>query len=218
MNISARFIVRPVATTLLTLALALAGALAFHRLPIAALPELEFPVISVSAALPGASAETMAATVATPLERALGTIAGVNEITSRSSLGSTSITLQFDLARNIDGAARDVQAAIQAARSLLPSGLPSNPSYRKVNPANAPIMIVALTSSTLSRGQMYDAASTVLAQRLAQLEGVGQVTIGGGALPAVRIALDPNKLAAQGISLEQVRLALNAGDAHRPQG
>src|SRR5438552_1608758 len=172
MNISQPFIDRPVATTLLTLGVALAGAIAFRLLPVAPLPQVDFPTISVQASLPGASPETMAATVATPLERALGRIAGVTEITSSSSLGSTRITLQFDLNRDIDGAARDVQAAINAARSLLPSGLPNNPTYRKVNPADAPIMIVALTSDTMTRGQIYDAASTVLAQKLSQIEGV----------------------------------------------
>ncbi len=218
MNISAPFIARPVATTLITIGLALAGVLAFRLLPIAPLPQVDFPTISVSASLPGASPDTMAATVATPLERALGSIAGVTEITSRSSLGSTNVTIQFDLNRNIDGAARDVQAAINAARSLLPSGLPSNPTYRKVNPADAPIMILALTSDTLTRGQMYDAASTVLAQRLSQVEGVGAVNVGGGALPAVRVELDPDKLAAKGIALDKVRLALTSTNANRPKG
>ena len=194
MNLSRPFIDRPVGTALVTLGVALAGVIAALLLPIAPLPQVEFPTISVSASLPGASPDTMAATVATPLERTLGAIAGVNEITSTSSLGSTRVTLQFDLDRDIDGAARDVQAGINAARTLLPSGLPSNPTYRKVNPADAPIMILALTSDTLTRGQMYDAASTVLAQRLAQVDGVGQVTIGGGALPAVRIELDPDAL------------------------
>src|SRR5471032_508153 len=175
MNISASFIERPVATTLLTLGIALAGAIAFRLLPVSPLPQVDFPTISVQAALPGASPETMASTVATPLERALGRIADVTEITSSSSLGSTRITLQFDLNRNIDGAARDVQAAINAARSLLPAGLPNNPTYRKVNPAAAPVMILSLTSATLDRGQMYDAASTILAQSLAQVDGVGQV-------------------------------------------
>ncbi len=218
MNLSAPFIARPVATTLITLGVALAGVLGYLLLPIAPLPQVDFPTISVSASLPGASPDTMAATVATPLERALGSIAGLNEITSRSSLGSTNITMQFDLDRNIDGAARDVQAAINAARSLLPSGLPSNPTYRKVNPADAPIMILALTSATLTRGQMYDAASTVLAQRLSQVQGVGQVTVGGGALPAVRVELDPDKLASKGIALDNVRVALTATNANRPKG
>ena len=218
MNLSAPFIARPVATTLVTIGIALAGVLSFQLLPIAPLPQVDFPVISVSASLPGASPDTMAATVATPLERALGSIAGVNEITSRSSLGSTSITLQFDLNRNIDGAARDVQAAINAARTLLPSGLPSNPTYRKVNPAAAPVMILSLTSNTLTRGQMYDAASTVLAQRLAQVQGVGQVNVGGGALPAVRVELDPDKLAAKGIAIDSVRQAITTTTANRPKG
>jgi multidrug efflux pump len=218
MNISAPFIARPVATTLMTIGLALAGALCFQLLPIAPLPQVDFPTISVSAALPGASPETMAATVATPLERALGTIAGITQITSRSSLGSSNITLQFDLSRDINGAARDVQAAINASRTLLPSGLPSNPSYRKVNPADAPIMILSLTSATLTRGQMYDAASTVLAQRLSQVPGVGQVGVSGGALPAVRVELNPDKLAASGIALDSVRTAIIATNANRPKG
>ncbi|MET0211111.1 MAG: efflux RND transporter permease subunit, partial [Burkholderiaceae bacterium] len=218
MNISAPFIARPVATTLITIGLALAGLLGFRLLPIAPLPQVDFPTISVSASLPGASPDTMAATVATPLERSLGSIAGVTEITSRSSLGSSSVTLQFDLSRDIDGAARDVQAAINAARTLLPTGMPSNPSYRKVNPSDAPIMIMALTSSTLTRGQMYDAASTVLAQRLAQVSGVGQVNVGGGALPAVRVALNPDKLAANGIALDQVRQAIANTNPNRPKG
>ncbi|MCE4537895.1 multidrug efflux RND transporter permease subunit [Pelomonas sp. P7] len=218
MNLSRVFIERPIGTALITCGLALAGAIAYLLLPIAPLPQVEFPTISVSASLPGASPDTMAATVATPLERTLGTIAGVNEITSSSSLGNTRVTLQFDLGRDIDGAARDVQAGINAARALLPTGMPSNPTYRKVNPADAPIMIVALTSNTLTRGQMYDAASTVIAQRLSQVEGVGQVTVGGGALPAVRIELDPNKLSAQGLSLEQVRAAVVATNANRPKG
>ena len=218
MNISAPFIARPVATTLITIGIALAGMLGYHFLPIAPLPQVDFPTISVSASLPGASPDTMAATVATPLERALGSIAGVTEITSRSSLGSSSVTLQFDLSRDINGAARDVQAAINAARTLLPSGLPSNPTYRKVNPADAPIMILALTSKTLTRGQMYDTASTVLAQRLAQVDGVGQVNVGGGALPAVRVELNPDKLAANGIALDQVRQAITNANANRPKG
>lgn len=218
MNISAPFIARPVATTLITIGIALAGMLGFNLLPIAPLPQVDFPTISVSASLPGASPDTMAATVATPLERALGSIAGVNEITSRSSLGSTNVVLQFDLNRDIDGAARDVQAAINAARTLLPTGMPSNPTYRKVNPAAAPIMIIALTSDTLTRGQMYDAASTVLAQRLSQVDGVGQVNVGGGALPAVRVQLNPDKLANIGISLDNVRTAITNTNANRPKG
>src|SRR5215467_6493591 len=177
MSISSPFIHRRVATVLLTFAITLAGLVAFRLLPVSPLPQVDFPTISVSANLPGASPEVMAATVATPLERALGRIAGVTEITSSSSLGSTRVTLQFELSRDIDGAARDVQAAINAARSLLPTGLPSNPTYRKVNPADAPIMIIALTSHALSRGQMYDVASTVLAQKLLQVNGIGDVTV-----------------------------------------
>ncbi len=218
MNFFATFIHRPVATTLLTLGLVLAGVAAYFHLPVAPLPQVDFPTISVQAQLPGASPETMAATVATPLERTLGRIAGVTEITSSSSLGSTRVTLQFDLDRNIDGAARDVQAAIQAARSLLPSGLPSMPTYRKVNPADSPIMILSLTSDTLSRGQMYDAASTVLAQRLSQVDGIGQVNIGGGALPAVRVELNPGALNHAGLTLDDARAAIVASNAYRPLG
>ncbi len=218
MNFSEPFIRRPVATTLLTAGLALSGIVAFKLLPVAPLPQVDFPTISVQASLPGASPETMAATVATPLERALGRIAGVTEITSSSSLGSTRVTLQFDLDRDINGAARDVQAAINAARSLLPTGLPSNPTYRKVNPADAPIMILALTSGTLNRGQMYDAASTVLAQKLSQVSGIGQVTVGGSSLPAVRVELNPNALNKYGIGLTQVRSTLAAANANRPKG
>ena len=218
MNFSLPFINRPIATTLVTIGVTLAGAIAFFLLPVSPLPQVDFPTISVQAALPGASPETMAATVATPLERALGRIAGVTEITSSSSLGNSRVILQFDLDRDIDGAARDVQAAINAARSLLPTSLPSNPTYRKVNPADAPIMILSMTSSTLSRGQMYDAASTVLAQRLSQVEGIGQVTIGGSALPAVRAELDPNRLSQSGIALDDVRAAIVGTNANRPLG
>ncbi|MDD0813507.1 multidrug efflux RND transporter permease subunit [Curvibacter sp. HBC28] len=218
MNFSEPFIRRPIATTLITMGILLAGIIAFFLLPVAPLPQVDFPTISVSASLPGASPETMATTVATPLERALGSIAGVSEITSSSSLGNTRVTLQFELDRDINGAARDVQAAINASRALLPSGLPSNPTYRKVNPADAPVMILALTSDVLARGQMYDAASTVLAQRLAQVTGVGQVIVGGGALPAVRVELDPNRLAASGIAIDSVRAALVATNTNRPKG
>ena len=218
MNISRPFIFRPVATMLVTLGIMLAGAIAFFALPVAPLPQVDFPTISVSASMPGASPETMAATVATPLERALGQIAGITEITSSSSQGSARVTLQFELDRDINGAARDVQAAINAARPLLPTGMPSNPTYRKLNPAAAPVMILALTSDTLSRGQMYDAASTVLAQRISQIEGIGQVTIGGGALPAVRVAIDPNRLVASGIALSDVQTAINSASARRPLG
>jgi len=218
MSISTPFIFRPIATMLLTIGMALAGGMAYFLLPVAPLPQVDYPTISVTASLPGAAPDTMAATVATPLERALGAIAGVNEMTSSSSMGSTRITLQFDLSRTVDSAAHDVQAAINAARTLLPSGMPSNPTYRKVNPADAPIMILALTSDSLTRGQMYDAASTVLAQKLAQVEGVGQASISGGALPAVRVELDPLRLAANGISLEQVRTAISSTNANRPLG
>src|SRR5207247_409181 len=186
-SISAPFIRRPVATSLLTLALALAGVLAFQHLPVSPIPQVEFPTIQVTAGLPGASPETMASAVAMPLERQFGRIAGVTDMTSTSSLGATMIVLQFDLGRNIDAAARDVQAAINAARSQLPANLPNNPQYRKVNPADAPILILALTSDTVDKGHMYDAASSILQQKLAQTQGVGQVTVGGGALPAVRV-------------------------------
>ena len=218
MSLSNFFIARPIGTTLLTLGLALGGALAYVRLPVAPLPQVEFPTISVSASLPGASPETMASTVATPLERAFGGIASVSEMTSRSSLGSARVTLQFELERSINGAARDVQAALNAARALLPTGMPNNPTYRKVNPADAPMLILSLTSKTLSRGAIYDIASTVLAQRLSQVDGVGQVNIGGGALPAVRIELDPQQLSAVGLSTEQVRLAVVAFNGNRPKG
>jgi multidrug efflux pump len=218
MNFSATFIRRPVATTLLTLGIILAGAVAFRLLPVSPLPQVDFPTIAVQTSLPGASPQTMAATVATPLERALGRIAGITEMTSMSSLGSTRITLQFDLDRNIDGAARDVQAAINAARSLLPTGLPSNPTYRKVNPADAPILILALTSATMARGQMYDAASTVLAQKLSQVKGVGTVNIGGGSLPAVRVELIPSALHKYRIGTEDVRTVLATANANRPKG
>ncbi len=218
MSISAPFLHRPVATTLLTLGIAITGIAAFFLLPVAPLPQVDFPTISVQASLPGASPETMAATVATPLERSLSRIAGITEMTSVSSLGATRITVQFDLDRNIDGAARDVQAAINAARTLLPTGLPSNPTYRKVNPADAPILILALTSDTMTRGQMYDIASTILAQKLSQVKGVGQVNIGGGSLPAVRVELNPGLLNRYGIGMEAVRVAIAASNANRPKG
>ena len=218
MSLSETFINRPVATTLLALGIVLSGVIAFTLLPVAALPQVDFPTISVQATLPGASPETMAATVATPLERSLGIIAGVTEISSSSSLGSTRITLQFDLDRNIDGAARDVQAAMNATRNLLPTGLPSNPIYRKVNPADAPIMILSLTSETMSRGQMYDAASTILAQKISQLQGIGLVTVGGSSLPAVRVSLNPSALNKYGIGVEDVRAAIVATNANKPKG
>ena len=218
MNFSATFINRPVATTLLTLGIALSGVLAFTQLPVSPLPQVDFPTISVQASLPGASPDTMATTVATPLERSLGLIAGVTEITSSSSLGSTRITLQFDLNRNIDGAARDVQAALNAARTLLPTGMPSNPIYRKVNPADAPIMILSMTSESMTRGQMYDAASTILAQKIAQVDGIGQVTVGGSSLPAVRVQLNPAALSKLGITPEAVRAAIATTNVNRPKG
>jgi multidrug efflux pump len=218
MSLSTPFIERPVATTLLTVGLALAGVFAFNQLPVSPLPQVDFPTISVTAQMPGASPETMSETVATPLERHLGVIADVTEMTSSSTVGSTRITLQFDLNRNIDGAARDVQAAINAARVDLPSSLRTNPSYRKANPADAPIAILALTSDTLTPGQIYDAASTVLTPALSQIEGIGQVTIGGSSLPAVRVELNPLALFKYGIGLEDVRAALASANAHSPKG
>ena len=218
MSISALFIKRPVATSLLTLALALAGGLAFRLLPVSPIPQVEFPTIQVSAALPGASPETMASAVAMPLERQFGRIAGVTDMTSTSYLGSTTVVLQFDLGRNIDAAARDVQAAINAARGQLPTNLPNNPSYRKVNPADAPILILALTSATVDTGRLYDAASSILQQKLAQVEGVGQVIVGGSALPGVRVELNPTVLNKYGIGLDEVRAALSAANANRPKG
>src|SRR5437868_2625563 len=200
------------------MAIALAGLVAFRLLPVAPLPQVEFPTISVSANLPGASPQTMASSVAMPLERQFGRIAGVTEMTSTSSLGSTSITLQFDLNRQIDAAARDVQAAINAARSQLPANLPSNPTYRKANPASAPILILALTSDTVDTAHMYDAASSILQQKLAQVEGVGQVTVGGGSLPAVRVEANPTALNNLGLSLEDLRNTLSAANLNRPKG
>ncbi len=218
MNISATFINRPVATTLLTIALALAGAISFRLLPVSPLPRVDYPTIQVSASLPGADPETMATSVAAPLERQFGLIAGVTEMTSTSVRGSTSIVLQFDLDRNINGAARDVQSAINAARGYLPPTLPSQPNYRKVNPAEAPILILALTSDSVSTAQMYDAASTILQQKLSQVDGVGQVFVGGGALPAVRVDLNPTALNKYGISLEDVRGVLTSTNINRPKG
>jgi multidrug efflux pump len=218
MNLSAPFIRRPIGTVLLTVGIALAGVVAFFKLPVAPLPAVDFPTIQVSASMPGASPSTMASTVAAPLERHLGTIAGVTEMTSRSSLASTSITLQFDLARDIDGAARDVQAAINAARADLPTSLKTNPTYRKQNPAEAPILILALTSPTRSPDQIYDAVSNIVQQRLLQVSGVGNVELGGAALPAVRIELNPTLLARDGIAMEDVRTALESASADRPRG
>jgi multidrug efflux pump len=218
MNISAPFINRPVATTLLTVAVALAGAVAFQVLPVAPLPEVDFPTISVSASLPGASAAIMASSVATPLERQFGHIAGVTEMTSASTLGSTSITIQFDLTRNIDGAARDVEAAINAARTYLPANLPGNPSYRKVNPADAPIMILALTSDKFGPAKLYDEASTVLEQKLSQIQGVGQVTVGGGALPSVRVDANPTQLASFGLTMANLQSVLSLQNSDLAKG
>ncbi len=218
MNISAIFTERPVATTLLTVAIALAGAMAFRVLPVSPLPQVDFPTISVEAELPGASPETMALSVATPLERQFTRIASVTEMTSSSNLGSTSITLQFDLNRNIDAAARDVQAAINAARGYLPTNLPSNPSFRKVNPSDSPIMLLALTSPILSQARMYDAASSIMAQKLSQVSGVGQVDVWGSSLPSVRVELNPSILNKYGIGLEQVRSVLAAANSNTPKG
>ena len=218
MNFSRVFILRPVATVLLTLALLLAGGLSFGLLPVAPLPQVDFPYIMVSANLPGASPETMASSVATPLERALGKISGIVEMTSTSSLGSTQIILQFDLERDINGAAREVQAAINTAMSLLPTGIPSNPTYRKANPSDMPIMILALTSDSLGHGQLYDLASTVLAQKIAQLSGVGQVNVAGSSLPAVRVDLNPDALNHHGLSLDEVRSAIVAANSEGPKG
>jgi multidrug efflux pump len=217
-NISAPFIHRPVATSLLALAVLLAGIIAFRLLPVAPLPQVDFPTITVQASMAGASPEVMAATVATPLERSLGTIAGISQMTSSSTLGSTRIILQFDLSKDINSAARQVQAAINAARPLLPTGLSGNPTYRKVNPADAPIMIISLTSKSLTRGQMYDAASTILAQKISQIAGIGQVTVGGAALPAVRVELELPRVNGMGLSLEQIRQAIASANVDTPKG
>ncbi len=218
MSISEPFIHRPVATTLLTLALGLAGGISYFFLPVAPLPEVEFPTIMVSAMLPGASPETMASAVATPLERQFGRIAGLNELTSSSSLGSCGITMQFDLSRNIDASARDVQAAINAARGQLPTNLPQNPGWRKINPSDSPILMIALTSPTMPPGQVYDVAASILQQKLAQMKGVGQVVIGGGALPAVRVDVNPTQLNNFGLGLEDIRTMLGNANANRPKG
>ncbi|CNF64893.1 multidrug efflux RND transporter permease subunit MdtC [Yersinia frederiksenii] len=218
MKFFALFIQRPVATILLTLAITLSGIIGFSLLPVSPLPQVDYPVIAVSASMPGADPETMASSIATPLERALGRIAGVNEMTSTSSLGSTRIILQFDLNRDINGAARDVQAALNAAQSLLPSGMPNRPTYRKMNPSDAPIMIMTLTSDTFTQGQLYDFASTKLAQKIAQTEGVSDVSVGGSSLPAVRVELNPSALFNQGVSLDAVRQAISAANVRRPQG
>jgi multidrug efflux pump len=218
MNLSLPFVKRPIGTVLLTIGIALAGIAAFFVLPVSPLPQVDYPVISVRASIPGASPETMATSVATPLERHLGTIAGVNEMTSTSSVGSARVTLQFDLSRNIDGAAREVQAAINASRVDLPATLRSNPTYRKANPAASPVIILALTSKTKTPGQIYDAVSNIVSQRLSQVDGVGDVEIGGGSLPAVRIELLPFALSRYGISTDDVRAAIQASNANRPKG
>jgi multidrug efflux pump len=218
MHLSAPFIRRPVATTLMSLAMLLAGAVAYSLLPVASLPEVDLPTISVNAGLPGASPETMASNVATPLERQFGRIAGVTQMTSSSSLGSASVTLQFDMSRDINAAARDVQAAINAARSQLPSYLPQNPSYRKTNPADAPILILTMTSDVLTKPQLYDIADSILAQKMSQIEGIGQVFVGGSASPAVRVELNPMQLSAYGVGLESVRTTLANANANRPKG
>src|SRR5438045_2455968 len=202
MNVSGPFIRRPIATTLLSMAVLLAGMAGYFQLPVAPLPRVDFPTINVNAGLPGASPQTMASSVATPLERRFGRIAGLAEMTSVSSLGSTSITLQFDLDRDVTGAARDVQAAINAAGAELPPNLPSRPNYRKVNPADAPVMILSLTSKTLQLAQVFDAANSVLAQKVSQIQGVGQVFVGGGQQPAVRVQIDQQRLAGRNLSLE----------------
>ncbi|MBA2484887.1 MAG: multidrug efflux RND transporter permease subunit [Nitrospira sp.] len=218
MNISAPFVRRPVATMLLTIGVTLIGLVAFRFLPVASLPQVEFPTINVSSSLPGASPETMASSVAAPLERQFTRIAGVTEMTSTSTIGGTNITLQFELQRDIDGAARDVQAAINAARADLPSNLPISPSYRKVNPSDGPILILGLTSELVSRGEMYDAASSILQQKLSQVEGVGQVAVGGGSLPAIRVDLNPTALNKYGIGLGDVRQVLTGTNVNRPKG
>jgi multidrug efflux pump len=218
MNPSTPFIRRPVATILLTFGVAAAGAVAFFQLPVSPLPQVDFPTISVQAQLPGASPDVVATTVATPLERHLGQIADVTEMTSSSTVGSVRINLQFGLDRDINGAARDVQAAINAAHADLPTSLRTNPTYRKVNPADARILILALTSDTMRQGELYDAASTVLSQKLSQIAGIGEVVVGGSSLPAVRVELNPNSLNKYGIGLEDVRAALASTNAHAPMG
>jgi multidrug efflux pump len=218
MNISEPFIRRPVATTLLTVAVALAGGVAFEALPVSPLPEVDFPTISVSSSLPGASADIMASSVATPLERQFGHIAGVTEMTSASTLGSTSVTIQFDLSRDIDGAARDVESAINAARTYLPANLPANPTYRKVNPADAPIMILGLTSDKYGPATLYDQASTVIEQKLSQIQGVGQVTVGGGALPSVRVDANPTQLASHGLTVASLQSVLSLQNSDLAKG
>src|ERR1700757_1209299 len=218
MNVSTPFIHRPVATTLLTIAIAIAGGIAFKVLPVSPLPQVDFPTISVGASLPGASAEIMASSVATPLERQFGHLAGVTEMTSSSSLGTSSVTIQFDLSRNIDGAARDVEAAINAARTYLPANLPANPTYRKVNPADAPIMILGLTSDKYGPDKLYAEASTVVQQKLSQIQGVGQVNAGGGAFPSVRVEVNPTKLSSFGLTMADVQSVLRLQNSALAKG
>ena len=218
MNLVELFIRRQVATVLLTAAVVLAGAIGFFLLPVSPLPQVDFPTIAVNASLPGASPETMATSVATPLERALGQISGVSEMTSSSTRGSTRVVLQFDLSKDINTAAREVQAAINAAHSSLPSAMNKTPTFRKMNPADMPVMVLALTSKNKSRGQMYDAASTILAQKIAQIDGVGDVDIGGGSMPAIRVNVNPVELANRNISLDQVRQTISNANSNRPKG
>src|SRR5215813_7748260 len=218
MSISSTFIKRPAGTSLLAIALAMAGCLGFLLLPVSPLPQVDFPTIQVQANLPGASPETMASSVATPLERQFGRIAGVTEMTSTNYLGSTNIVLQFDLNRDINGAARDVQAAINAARGQLPANLPSNPNYRKVNPSDAPILLMAMTSDTIEVSTLYDLASSVLQQKISQVKGVGQVIVVGSSLPSVRVELNPDVINRYGIGLDQIRTVLNVANANRPKG
>src|SRR5882757_3520757 len=217
MNFSAPFIQRPIATSLLAAALLIAGLVAYFQLPVAPLPQVDFPTISVSASLPGASPATMASAVATPLERRFGRIAGLTELTSASALGSTTITMQFDLDRNVAAAARDVQAAINAAGGELPSNLPTRPNYRKVNPADSPILILSLTSDTQPLAQVFDDANSILAQKISQIRGVGQVFVGGGQQPAVRVQADVHALGGMGLSLEDVRNALASSTSNQPK-
>src|SRR4029077_19202111 len=218
MSFSEPFIRRPVGTSLLGAAILMAGALAYTKLPVAPLPQVEFPTISISAGLPGADPETMASAVATPLERQFGRIAGVTQMTSSSSSGSTNVTLQFELDRNIDAAARDVQASINAARGQLPANLPSNPGWRKVNPADAPIMILALTSDVMTQPQMYDIGDSILAQKISQIEGIGQVFVGGSARPGVRVEMNPLLLSKLNVGVDAVRTLLTNANANRPKG
>src|ERR1700759_898958 len=218
MNVSGPFINRPVAHTLLTVAIAIAGAIAFNVLPVSPLPQVDFPTISVSGSLPGASAQIMASSVATPLGRPFGHLAGVTEMTSSSSLGNTNVTLQFDLSRNIDAAARDVEAGINAARTYLPANLPPNPSYRKVTPADSPIMIIGLTSDKYDKQDMYDSASTIMQQKLSQIQGVGQVSVGGASYPSVRVDVNPPQLNRYGITMAQVQAMLSTQNSDLARG